>query len=57
MLKARELVVRYDFQVFDSIVIASALQAGCEILYSEDFQHYFVVENQLTIINPYLELR
>ena len=57
MLKARELVVRYDFQVFDSIVIASALQADCEIFYSEDFQHYFVVENQLTIINPYLELR
>jgi predicted nucleic acid-binding protein len=57
MLKARELVTRYDFQIFDSIIVASALQAGCKILYSEDFQHYFVVENQLTIINPYIELR
>jgi predicted nucleic acid-binding protein len=57
MLKARELLIKYDFQIFDSIIVASALQAGCDVLYSEDFQHYFVVENQLTIINPYLELR
>ncbi len=57
LLKARELIIRYDFQVFDSIVVASALQAGCNVLYSEDFQHYMVIENQLTIINPYLELQ
>lgn len=57
ILKARELVIRYDFQVFDSIVVASALQAGCNVLYSEDFQHYMIVENQLSIINPYLELQ
>ncbi|WP_342086937.1 PIN domain-containing protein [Dyadobacter sp. OTU695] len=57
MLKARDLVIKYDFQVFDSIIVASALLAGCEILYSEDFQHDFVVEHQLTIINPYLELQ
>jgi len=57
IVKARELVVTYDFQVFDSIIVASALQAGCNILYSEDFQHYMIVENQLTIINPYLEFQ
>lgn len=57
ILKARELVVRYDFQVFDSIIVASALQARCSILYSEDFQHYMVVKNQLTIINPFLEFQ
>ncbi|ACT96042.1 PIN domain-containing protein [Dyadobacter fermentans] len=57
VLKARELVIRYDFQVFDSIIVASALQVGCNILYSEDFQHCMVVENQLTIINPYLDFQ
>lgn len=57
IVRARELVVKYDFQVFDSIIVASALQAGCNVLYSEDFQHYMVVENQLTIINPYLEFQ
>lgn len=57
LLKSRELVVRYDFQVFDSIIVASALQAGCNVLYSEDFQHYMTIENQLTIVNPYLQLQ
>lgn len=57
LLKARKLVTRYHFQVFDAIIVASALQAGCNILYSEDFQHSMVVENQLTIINPYLEFQ
>ncbi|HWV31726.1 MAG TPA: PIN domain-containing protein [Dyadobacter sp.] len=57
IVRARELVVKYDFQVFDSIVVSSALQAGCNVLYSEDFQHHMVVENQLTIINPYLEFQ
>lgn len=55
VLKARQLVVRYDFQIFDAIVVASALRAGCNVLYSEDFQHHMLVEDQLTIINPYFE--
>ena len=49
-----ELVKRYDFQVFDAIIVASALNAGCRILFSEDMQDNLVVEKQLTIINPFL---
>ena len=51
---ARNLISIYDFQLFDSIIVASALEAGCEILYSEDFQHNQLVENQLKIINPFI---
>nr|WP_295934219.1 PIN domain-containing protein [uncultured Dyadobacter sp.] len=51
------ILKKYDFQILDSIIISSALAAGCNILYSEDFQHSMVVENQLTIINPYLEFQ
>jgi len=51
---AERLVYRYDFQIFDSIIVASALHNGCQILYSEDMQHKMVVESQLTIINPFL---
>ena len=36
---ARKLISKYDFQLFDSLVVASALEANCKILYSEDFQH------------------
>jgi len=51
---ARHLLDRYDFQLFDSIVVASALEANCHILYSEDFQHGLVVENRMKIINPFV---
>jgi predicted nucleic acid-binding protein len=51
---ARYLLNHYDFQLFDSIIVASALEAKCSILYSEDFHHGLVVENQLDIINPFI---
>ena len=51
---AQKLLDRYDFQLFDSIVVASALEAGCNTLYSEDLQHGLVVEKQLKIINPFI---
>lgn len=54
MLDAEYLIDRYDFQLFDSIIIASALQANCDILYSEDLQHKQVIEKRLTILNPFL---
>ena len=51
---ARHLIDRYDFQLFDSIIVASALEANCHILYSEDLHHGLVVENRMEIINPFL---
>ncbi|MDR2232039.1 MAG: PIN domain-containing protein [Tannerella sp.] len=50
---ARKLLDRYDFQLFDSIVVASALEANCHILYSEDLHNGLVVENRMKIINPF----
>ena len=54
MDKALILINRYDFQLFDSIIIASALEANCNILCSEDLQHNQLIENRPTIINPFL---
>ena len=51
---ANELIVRYDFQIFDSIVIAAALEADCDILYSEDMQNGQIIEDKLKIINPFV---
>ena len=50
---ACDLVQKYDFQLFDSIIVASALEAECDILYSEDLHHGLIVENKLTILNPF----
>ncbi len=54
MDKALLLVKKYDFQLFDAIIIASALEANCSILYSEDLQHNQLIENKLTIVNPFI---
>ncbi|MBS1500416.1 MAG: PIN domain-containing protein [Bacteroidetes bacterium] len=45
---------KYDFQVYDSLIVAAALNADCEVLYSEDMQHGMVIENKLTIVNPFV---
>lgn len=44
---------RYKLDVYDSAVVASALVAGCDTLWSEDMHHGLVVEGTLTIRNPY----
>jgi len=51
---AKQIVQRYDFQLFDSIIVAAALEANCKILYSEDMQHNMKIDRQLTIINPFI---
>lgn len=43
----------YKLSYWDSLMIASALDAGCRTVYSEDMQHGLVIENCLTIINPF----
>jgi predicted nucleic acid-binding protein len=48
------LIERYDFSNWDSLVIASALEANCQILYSEDLQDGQLIDNRLRIANPFL---
>ncbi|MDP2368284.1 PIN domain-containing protein [Rhodoferax sp.] len=43
---------RYSF--YDSLVMAAALQAGAEVLYTEDLQHHQLVRGTLRIVNPFL---
>ena len=51
---AKNLIKKYDFQIFDGIIVATALEANCDILYSEDMQHDLFVHQQLKIINPFI---
>ena len=53
---ACRLRVSYRFSYWDSLIIAAALDSNAKILYSEDMQHNLLVENQLQIINPFVEL-
>jgi predicted nucleic acid-binding protein len=53
ILKACSIALQYQFSFYDSLIIASALETNCSILYSEDLQHKQVIDHTLTIINPY----
>jgi len=44
---------KYSYSWWDSLVLASALENDCEILYSEDLQSNQVIENKLKILNPF----
>ncbi len=50
---ALALATRYDFHIFDALIIAAALEAGCSTLYSEDMQPGQVIAGRLTIRNPF----
>ena len=52
--QAEMLIDKYDLQLFDAIVTAAALDAHCEILYTEDMHHGLLIENTLRIINPFI---
>ena len=52
-LKALNIKSRYKLQYYDSLIIATAFENDCDILYSEDMQHGLVIDNQLKIINPF----
>jgi predicted nucleic acid-binding protein len=53
ILTALDLKERYRYQFYDSLILATALENGCDIVYSEDMQHNHILENRLTIINPF----
>ena len=47
------LAERYGFAIYDSFIVAAALAAHCDTLWSEDMQHGMVVDGRLTITNPF----
>lgn len=49
---ATRLAHRYGFSWFDALIVAAALECGCEILYSEDLNAGQLVEGTLQIVNP-----
>ena len=50
---ALALAERTGYAVYDALILASALEAGCDIVCSEDLQDGQVVDGRLTIRNPF----
>jgi len=52
VLSALRLAGTLKYSYFDSLILASALECGCDILYSEDLQHGQIINETLKIVNP-----
>lgn len=50
---AVSLARRDGFDIYDALILAAAIEAGCETLFSEDFQHGRRF-GDCTIVNPFL---
>ncbi len=55
-IQASNLRRKYNFSYYDSIIVATALENECNILYSEDMQPNQIIDDKLTIINPFEKL-
>lgn len=51
--KSSEIALKNLLSNWDALIVAAALLAGCDTLYSEDMQHGQVFEGQLTVVNPF----
>ncbi len=50
---ALKIVLRHRIGVWDANVVAAALLAGCDTLWSEDMHNGLLIQKQLTVRNPF----
>ena len=51
--EAIAIAERYGYKIYDALIVASALEAKCTTLYTEDLQDGQVIDGRLTIRNPF----
>jgi predicted nucleic acid-binding protein len=44
---------RHGLSIYDAMIVASALHADCDRLWTEDMQHGMKIEGRLTIASPF----
>ncbi|WP_370870047.1 PIN domain-containing protein [Methylobacter sp.] len=50
-----DIAERFGFSLYNSMIVSSALQFDCTVLYSEDMQHGGQeIDGQLVVLNPFL---
>ena len=53
-IKALKIKDKYKLQFYDSLIIATAIENQCTVLYSEDMQDGLLIDDILTIVNPFI---
>ncbi len=51
---AIQLAERYGYRYYDCLILATALERGCSVVFSEDMQHGQVIAGRISILNPFL---
>ena len=52
-LTAIDLKIKYNFSYWDTLILASASENKCSVVYSEDMRHNQLIEGGLKIVNPF----
>ena len=47
------LAERYTLSIYDAMIVAAAIEAGCATLWSEDMQHGLLISDRLRVRNPF----
>ncbi len=47
------LAERYRLSIYDAMIVASALDAGCTTLWSEDMHDSLLIDGRVQILNPF----
>lgn len=53
LLQACQIAGKYQFSLYDSLIVAAALESNCSVLYSEDLQDGQLIEGKITVTNPF----
>jgi len=53
IMKAISLKERYGYSYYDCLMLASALEGNCEVIFTEDMSDNQIIEDRLQIINPF----
>ena len=52
---ALRIAATHGYNIYDALVIAAALEAGCGTLYSEELRDGQTIDGKLTIRNPFVK--
>ena len=52
LIRAMDLAADHQLQMWDALITATAVEAGCRLLLSEDLQDGFTIGG-LTVVNPF----
>jgi len=53
LLEASSIRQRYNISFWDSMLVSTAIQSQCSLFYTEDMRHGLIVNDVLTIVNPF----